>query len=45
MLNGEGKKKYDLEERSAKFGEDIIELTTKLPMNDLRTFSFSVSFP
>jgi len=28
-------KLYDLEERTAKFGEDIIELARKLPRNDI----------
>ena len=29
------KKKYDLEERTAKFGEDIIEFVKKLPKNGI----------
>ena len=28
-------KKYDLEERTAKFGEDIIELCRKIPKNEI----------
>ena len=28
-------KKYDLEERTAKFGEDIIDLCTKIPKNEI----------
>jgi len=33
MLND--KKIYDLEERTAKFGEDIIEFTKKIPKNTI----------
>ena len=29
------KKKYDLEERTARFGENIIDFTKKLPRNDI----------
>jgi len=35
MPNDEKSKKYDLEERTAKFGEDIIEFAKKLPKNDI----------
>ena len=28
-------KKYDLEERTAKFGESVIELATKVPRNEI----------
>ena len=31
----EDKKKYDLEERTASFGENIIDFTKKLPRNDI----------
>ena len=31
ILNPNNKKKYDFEERTAKFGEDIIELARSLP--------------
>lgn len=34
MPNGKIKK-YDLEERTAKFGEDVIELARKLPRNEI----------
>ena len=30
-----GDKKYDLEERTAKFGEDVIELRKKVPINQI----------
>jgi four helix bundle protein len=33
MSNDEKDKKYDLEERTAKFGEDIIEFAKKVPKN------------
>ena len=33
MSNGEDAKKYDLEERTARFGESVIEFVKKLPMN------------
>ena len=33
MTNSESAKKYDLEERTAQFGEDIIELAKKIPKN------------
>ena len=29
------KKKFDLEERTAKFGEDIIEFAKKIPQNPI----------
>lgn len=35
MPNDEKSKKYDLEERTAKFGEDVIEFAKKLPRNDI----------
>ena len=35
MPNEENAKKYDLEERTAKFGEDIIEFAQKLPKNGI----------
>lgn len=35
MSKEEIKRKYDLEERTAKFGEDIIEFAKKLPQNDI----------
>ncbi|MBI2122191.1 MAG: four helix bundle protein [Candidatus Sungbacteria bacterium] len=35
MPNNENPKKYDLEERTAKFGEDIIYFAKKLPRNDI----------
>lgn len=31
----EDKKIYDLEERTAKFGEDIIKFSKKIPVNDI----------
>ncbi len=31
------KKSYDLEDRTAKFGEDIIELCKKIPNNDINS--------
>lgn len=34
MSNG-GNKKYDLEERTAKFGENIIEFSKKIPKNEI----------
>ena len=34
MLNG---RKYDLEERTAKFGEKIIEFVSKLPKNSINS--------
>jgi len=33
MLNAKGDKVYDLEERTGKFGEDIIEFAKKIPRN------------
>jgi four helix bundle protein len=33
MSNNQKDKKYDLEERTAKFGEDIIEFAKKVPKN------------
>jgi hypothetical protein len=33
MING--KKKYDLEERTARFGESVIELCKKVPKNEI----------
>ena len=33
MSNDEMKKKYDLEERTAKFGENIIRFAKKIPVN------------
>jgi|SRR3989344_1848949 len=33
MTNDQRSKKYDLEERTAKFGEDIIEFAKKIPIN------------
>ncbi|MBI2054477.1 MAG: four helix bundle protein [Candidatus Sungbacteria bacterium] len=35
MTNDTVKNKYDLEERTAKFGEDIIKFAKKLPMNPI----------
>ncbi|MDO8594564.1 MAG: four helix bundle protein [bacterium] len=35
MANGEGQKKYDLEERTARFGEKVIELVKKLPVSKI----------
>jgi len=35
MPKEEIKKKYDLEERTAKFGEDIIEFAKKFPLNEI----------
>ena len=35
MLNDTNPKKYDLEERTAQFGEDIIEFAKKLPRNEI----------
>lgn len=33
MPNSKTTKKYDLEERTAKFGEDVIEFAKKIPKN------------
>jgi len=33
VLNNQQSKIYDLEERTAKFGEDIIEFAKKIPKN------------
>lgn len=33
--DGEGGKPYDLEERTALFGEDVIEFLKKVPVNDI----------
>lgn len=35
MANGENKKRYDLEERTAKFGEMVIAWARKLPHNGI----------
>ena len=35
MTNDTNPKKYDLEERTAKFGEGIIELCLKIPKNEI----------
>jgi four helix bundle protein len=35
MPNSENKKVYDLEERTARFGEDVIEFVRKLPKDDI----------
>lgn len=35
MTHFKKNKKYDLEERTAKFGEDIIELCQKIPKNEI----------
>jgi len=35
MLNGGNAKKYDLEERTAKFGENVVALAKKLPVNKI----------
>ena len=36
MINDENvKKKYDLEERTAKFGENVVEFAMKLPKDDI----------
>jgi four helix bundle protein len=35
MTNGQTKKIYDLEERCAKFGEDIIKFAKKIPINSV----------
>lgn len=35
MINNENPKKYDLEERTARFGEDIIGFARKLPKNGI----------
>ena len=35
MINGQIKKSYDLEGRTAEFGEDIIEFAKKLPVNEI----------
>jgi len=37
MTNGKEDKIYDLEERTAKFGEDIIEFAKKVPKNIITT--------
>src|SRR3990167_9371928 len=34
-MSNEEKPKYDLEERTAKFGEDIIEFCKKVPLNPI----------
>lgn len=33
MTNGKDSKRYDLEERTAKFGEEIIQFAKKIPVN------------
>jgi len=33
--NQNDKKQYDLEERTAKFGEEVIEFVKKLPRNEI----------
>ncbi len=35
MSNDEGKKKYDLEDRTARFGESILQFCQSLPRNDI----------
>ena len=35
MSNGQKEKIYDIEERTAKFGEDIIEFAKKIPKNSI----------
>lgn len=35
MIKAPSKKKYDLEERTAKFGESVIELVKKVPRNEI----------
>ncbi len=35
MSNDEGKKKYDLEERTACFGESVLKFCKELPRNDI----------
>jgi len=35
MLNNDGKKKYDLEERTTNFGESIIDWVKKMPINEI----------
>jgi len=35
MSNAKGQKNYDLEERTAKFGEDVIVFARKLPRDDI----------
>jgi hypothetical protein len=35
MGNGEYKRRYDLEERTAKFGEEIIRFAKKIPENSI----------
>jgi four helix bundle protein len=35
MSNGEYKRRYDLEERTAKFGEEIIRFAKKIPENSI----------
>lgn len=40
MINAPISKKYDLEERTAKFGEYIIKFAIKIPKNELPLQSF-----
>ena len=35
MINNQNKDKYDLEERTAKFGEDVIRFCQKMPKNEI----------
>lgn len=35
MTNEQNSKKYDLKERTAKFGEDIIRFANKIPVNSI----------
>lgn len=35
MTNAKGKKNYDIEERTAKFGENIIEFARKIPVDEV----------
>jgi len=35
MPNNESRRKYDLEERTAKYGEEIIDWVKKLPVNEI----------
>ena len=35
ILNKSNIRKFDLEERTAKFGEDVIEFTKKMPVNEV----------
>ena len=37
------KKKWDLEERTSKFGEAVILFCKKVPLSDYYTFSYTVS--